>query len=151
MSEKYDSRADTMEHIRRVQELADYMIEMLLRQIEDHDMSKLESPEKEIFDEFTPKLKDMTYGSDEYKSCLAAMKPALDHHYACNTHHPEFFGGVDGMDLLDIIEMFCDWKAATERHADGSLEKSIGINAKRFGISPQLEAIFRNTKIQMGW
>jgi len=151
MSEKYDSRADTMEHIRRVQELADYMIEMLLRQVEDHDVSKLESPEKEIFDEFTPKLKDMTYGSDEYKSCLASMKPALDHHYARNTHHPEFFGGVDGMDLLDIIEMFCDWKAATERHADGSLEKSIGINAKRFGISPQLEAIFRNTKIQMGW
>ena len=31
----------------------------------------------------------LTYGSDEYKACLTEMKPALDHHYAANRHHPE--------------------------------------------------------------
>ena len=80
------------------------------------------------------------------------MKPALMNHYAINSHHPEFYkNGVDGMDLMDLVEMFCDWKAATERHVDGSPENSIGINAKRFELSPQLEMIFRNTKYQLNW
>lgn len=151
--EKFDSTEATMAHIRRVRELAKEIMEELQESVLCHDMSKLCSPEKPIFDEFTPKLAHMTYGSDEYKVCLAAMKPALDHHYQSNSHHPEYFTGtgVDGMDLVDLIEMFCDWKAATERHNDGSLEKSIGINAKRFNISPQLERIFHNTRTLMGW
>lgn len=150
--EKYDSTEETMAHIRRVRYLAAELADMLRCQVETHDYSKLHPPEKQIVDEFTPKLKGLTYGSDEYKACLASMKPALDNHYATNSHHPEFYcGGVNAMDLLDLIEMFCDWKAATERHADGSFEKSISINAERFGISPQLESIFLNTKTLMHW
>lgn len=80
------------------------------------------------------------------------MKPALDHHYANNAHHPEHFpNGVNGMTLLDIVEMFCDWKAATERHADGSLARSIQINRERFGISDQLAEIMENTRREMNW
>ena len=61
------------------------------------DNSKLESPEKELFDEYTPKLKDCTYGSDEYKEFLKGLKVALDHHYANNSHHPEHYeNGVNG-------------------------------------------------------
>ena len=41
--------------------------------------------------------------------------------------------------------MFCDWKAATERHNDGNLLKSIQINAQRFGYDDQLKRIFLNT------
>jgi hypothetical protein len=41
--------------------------------------------------------------------------------------------------------MFFDWKAATERHADGDIFKSILINEKRFGISEQLVRIMQNT------
>lgn len=29
------------------------------------------------------------------------------------------------MNLIDIVEMFCDWKAASERQLDGNLLKSI--------------------------
>ena len=47
---------------------------------------------------------------------------------------------------LDVVEMFCDWKAATERHADGNLERSIEINRERFKMSDQLVAIFQNTR-----
>jgi len=39
----------------------------------------------------TPKLAGSTYGSEEYKAFLGQMKPALDHHYAVNDHHPEHF------------------------------------------------------------
>jgi hypothetical protein len=41
--------------------------------------------------------------------------------------------------------MFCDWKAATMRHNDGDIRKSIEINKKRFKMSEDLAQIFRNT------
>jgi len=36
-------------------------------------------------------------------------------------------------------------KAASERHNDGNIRKSIEVNANRFGLSPQLVAILENT------
>jgi hypothetical protein len=58
---------------------------------------------------------------------------------------------VNAMSLLDVVEMFCDWKAAGERHADGSIMRSIEINKKRFGITDQLASIFENTAKEMDW
>jgi hypothetical protein len=148
----YDSRPDTEAHIRRVQELMAEATSNLYQRAAVHDASKLRDPEKALFDEYTPKLKTLTYGSDEYKACLAAMGPALAHHYAHNSHHPQFYpNGFDGMSLLDVLEMLADWKAAGERHADGSLAKSLEINRERFGLSPQLHAILVNTAREMGW
>lgn len=96
--------------------------------------------------EFTPKLKGSDYGSEEYKGFLREMKPALDHHYANNRHHPEHFEhGVGGMNLIDVLEMLLDWKAATLRHGTGDIEASPAINKKRFGISDQLASILLNT------
>lgn len=43
--------------------------------------------------------------------------------------------------------MFIDWKAATERHADGDIIKSIEINKNRFKISDQLIKILLNTVV----
>jgi hypothetical protein len=118
-----------------------------------HDASKTQYPEKAIFDEYTPKLKKSTYGSDEYKGFLEAMGEGLAHHYANNRHHPEHFGenGINGMTLVDLIEMLADWKAATERHEDGSLRRSLMIQEERFGISPQLSEILHNTAEHFGW
>jgi len=62
---------------------------------------------------------------------------------------PEF--GIRGMTLLDVVEMLCDWKAATQRHADGDILKSVEINQKRFGYSDELKAILRNTIFDLGW
>lgn len=150
--EAYDSRADTCAHIARVQELMRVCVAELKQRLQVHDASKLEPFEKSFFDEFTPKLKGLTYGSDEYKAMLAAMKPGLDHHYANNRHHPEFHAdGIRGMTLLDLLEMFCDWKAATERHADGDLATSIDFNQRRFRYSDDLRAIFINTALAYGW
>lgn len=150
--EKYDSTIDTIKHIRRVSELLmDASIE-LLKRANEHDKSKLESPEKELFDEFTPKLKNCTYGSDEYKEFLKGLKIALDHHYTNNSHHPEFYeNGVNGFDLFDLLEMFFDWKAATERHNDGNIYKSIEINKDRFNINQQICDIFVNTANNLGY
>lgn len=150
--EKYDSRQDTIDHIARVGQLLIMFATDLQTRAAKHDRSKLESPEKEIFDEMTPKLKGSTYGSDEYKEFLVAMKPALDHHYANNSHHPEHYpGGVNDMDLLDVVEMLIDWKAAGERHADGNIGNSIAINSNRFKLEPQLATILYNTARNFGW
>ena len=137
---------ETFRHIERVRNLLSACVVELLKRGELHDQTKLESPEVEVFAEYTPKLAGSTYGSDEYKGFLDAIKPALQHHYAHNRHHPEHHrNGVDDMNLLDIVEMLCDWKAASERHNDGNIRKSIEINANRFGLSPQLVKILENT------
>jgi hypothetical protein len=47
--------------------------------------------------------------------------------------------------------MLADWKAATERHDDGSLARSLTIQEARFGISPQLMDILTNTAVMFGW
>ena len=147
-----DSTVATLRHSRRVDELLlELMWEIGLR-VTHHDESKLVDPEKAIFDEFTPKLRDTTYGSDEYKSYLKEMGVALEHHYANNRHHPEHFeNGVDGMTLVDLVEMLADWKAATERHADGDLARSLEIQQERFGLTHQLVSILRNTAVEAGW
>lgn len=143
---EYDSAQDTLDHIRRVAELLNKISKLLIIRGIEHDKSKLYPPEKEIFDTYTPKLKDTTYGSEEYKTFLEEMQVALEHHYSENPHHPEHYkNGIDGMDLLDVIEMLCDWKAASERHDDGDINKSILFNERRFGISKQLINIFQNT------
>jgi hypothetical protein len=149
---EYATNRVTLKHIKIVRNLMQSMINGLRARARRHDQSKLDRPEVAIFTEYTPKLAGSTYGSDEYKQLLAEMKPALDHHYAHNSHHPEHFpDGVDGMTLLDVVEMLCDWKAATLRHNDGDIRKSLEINTHRFNLSPQLARILRNTVDAMGW
>lgn len=144
--EKYDSKADTLEHIRRVSQLLNRAATELLTRANVHDNSKLSTPEKELFDEMTPLLAKLEYNSPEYHASLQKLKIALDHHYKHNTHHPEHYAnGINDMNLFDVVEMFFDWWAATERHNTGDLRKSIDSNEKRFNISPQLASIFHNT------
>lgn len=143
---------ETLQHIKRVNELLINAASELLRRAVQHDSSKLESPERELFEEYSNRLKGCTYGSDEYREFLKGLKVALDHHYPNNSHHPEHYeNGIDGFNLFDLVEMFFDWKAATERHANGDIRKSIDINKERFNVSEQVCNIFRNTADKMGW
>lgn len=194
----YDSATETLKHIRKVQANLGRMARLLIERGEVHDDSKLGPDEKPLFDKMTPLLSGVTYGSDEYRAMLAELRPALDHHNAANSHHPEHYKlwkcvhckgvfqekdapasdgyeskprfcpacthgaaifeftlephvSVDGFDLLDLVEMLCDWKAATERHNDGDIMRSIEINEKRFNLSPQVASILRNTVERLGW
>ena len=148
----YDSTGETLEHIRIVQSLMREAMLNLMMRSQQHDRSKLLSPEKAMFDEFTPKLRELTYGSPEYKATLDAMGPALAHHYAVNDHHPDHAaGGIGAMTLLSLIEMLCDWRAAGMRHADGDFGTSLRINRDRYGISDQLYGILLNTAHELGW
>ena len=150
--EKYDSSMDTVNHINTVRRFMATVQDKLVHRMIAHDYSKLCTPEKEIFDEFTPKLANSTYGSDEYKGFLNSMKVGLDNHYKMNSHHPEHFeNGIKGMSLLDIIEMLVDWKSATLRHKDGDIYKSIELNQKRFGYTDEMKQIFLNTAKELSF
>lgn len=136
----------TMRHIETVRNYLGEVIKEFVDRQSRHDQSKLESPEVEAFEIITEKLRGLTYGSEEYKSSLREQKPAIEHHYKNNSHHPEYYlNGIDGMSLFDLIEMICDWKSAGLRHADGDIYKSLDINKDRYKITPQLYEILKNT------
>lgn len=144
--DKYKTMVETHEHKQMVSKLINNIIVELMVRARTHDDSKLGDYEVDIFTKYTPKLAESTYGSEEYKQFLSEMKPALDHHYANNRHHPEYHkSGIQSMDLVDIIEMLCDWKAATLRHNDGDIDKSLDINQKRFGYSDTFKEQMRST------
>jgi hypothetical protein len=148
----YDSTHDTLDHIRKVQARFAEVQSQLDNRADMHDRSKLAEPEKSGFDVLTLNLRNLVYGSDEYKAALADAKPVIDHHYAVNSHHPEHYdNGIAGMSLLDVVEMLCDWKAASERTKQGSIARSLPINKDRFGINDQLFAILENTVRELGW
>lgn len=142
-----DSTQDTLQHIKEVQnEIQEFAKELYHRGL-NHDKSKLKSPEKELFDKYTPLLRSSAYGSAEYYKNLEGLQPALKHHYSVNSHHPQYYGesGIDGMNLLDLVEMWCDWKAATKRTNSGSIAESLEINRHRFKMSDQLYNILKNS------
>jgi hypothetical protein len=138
--------AETRKHIMNVSRVIGTVVKELMYRAATHDQSKLAEPEASGFEKYTPRLRGTTFLSDDYNQALEEMKPFLDHHYEHNRHHPQYFeDGVAGMNLIDLLEMVCDWRAATLRHANGDLTKSIHGNAERFNLSPMLTQILLNT------
>lgn len=141
-----ESKFKTMRHIETVRNYISTVIRELLDRQEGHDQSKLRAPEVDVFEVYTSKLRDCIYGSEEYKKYLEKMKPAIDHHTRTYRHHPEHFvNGMKDMNLIDLIEMICDWKAATLRHNTGDIYESLEINQKRFGYSDDIKLLLKNT------
>jgi len=146
VSERYDSTNDTLDHISRVQDLLNRCIRELSRRSVEHDLVKLSDEEKPYFDQYTPLLRESKYGSKEYFENLELLRPALDHHYEHCSHHPEHYcDGIKGMNLFDLMEMFCDWQASLQRSPGGSIERSIELGQDRFGYSDELKQIFLNS------
>jgi hypothetical protein len=145
-----DSTADTLDHINKVQRKLMDLCALLTKRAMAHDSSKLVEPEKSGYDALPGQLKDLEYGSPEYMAAL--QQPFIQHHYAANSHHPEHYpDGIAGMSLLDVVEMLCDWKAASERTRQGSIAQSLAHNTQRFGIDAQLAQILANTIEELGW
>jgi hypothetical protein len=146
-----DADLETVKHITAVRGLLLRAAWALVDRAHRHDESKLREPERAAFAEWTPKLAGLTYGSPEYEAARAVLAPALAHHYSLHRHHPEHFAdGVAGMNLIDVLEMLCDWWAASTRHNDGDLRKSIEINQKRFGYDDTFKRLLSNTARDLG-
>jgi hypothetical protein len=114
-----------------------------------HDNSKFSPEEYEPYEQAFPGLQKYAYGTEEFKAELRKIKPAIQHHYENNSHHPEYNAdGINGMSLLDVIEMTCDWIAASER-SQKDIFTGLEMNKERFKISDQLHGIIKNTVIAL--
>lgn len=134
------------QHTLKVAVGLDFIADELRERAVVHDASKYVEPERSVFESVIPRVKTLPYPSPEYDACLKELAPALKHHYAANRHHPEHFDdGISGMTLVDLTEMFVDWKAASEQTPGGCIFKSIEHNRKRFNIDSQLAQILINT------
>lgn len=149
----------TLRHIARVRELLGMFAIEMIRRGDVHDASKFDPIEQGPLDEMQRLIDaegQAPYGTPEYKRRTALLGPMLEHHYANNSHHPEAYPpghpdgeGMAGMDLFDLIEMWCDWKAASERGGESAMNLSYSI--EKYQIDPMLESIMRNTAKRLGW
>lgn len=143
----------TKAHIERVDHLLNDAAAELVKRGRDHDKSKL--TEAEIgplakIEELIAREGNAPFGSEEYERRRRFLAPMLKNHYEHNAHHPEHWPrGVSDMDLFDVIEMFFDWKAASERGGESSM--NLDAACKRFYISDQLRSIFFNTAARLGY
>jgi hypothetical protein len=143
---------DLLDHKQKVGKFLRLANNELMERAVVHDFSKFSKQEFDAFEEATPKLAGLTYGSDEYKKQFkeSGMQKAIEHHYEVNSHHPEHYeNGVYDMNLFDLLEMICDWMAAVQRHNDGNILKSLEINKKRFSISDELMGIIWKTVVEL--
>ena len=104
-----------MRHCLNVKQALGKIISNLQNRAEMHDYSKLEDDEFDAVIHYQ-KLDGLKYGSDAYKAKMNEIRQFTGEgwHLHCqrNSHHPEHHQHIDDMNLLDIIEMVCDWKAA---------------------------------------
>jgi len=151
MSKKSNLKAvefmmETQQHISDVRAIMNFISAALFVRGTDHDRSKLEHPEVFGYSQHSYGLASKAFGSPAYELKPAELQEAIDHHYENNRHHPEHHeDGIRGMNLLDLVEMVVDWKAASLLNGDGDFMKSIEISAERFGLSEDLVAILKNT------
>lgn len=140
----YDSRPDNYAHIAQVRGLILAATGDLLRRAHEHDASKVDGEERALFDEITPELRRHEYGTPEYK---AAAKKARAHvTNPANDHHPECHAdGIHGMHIGQVLEMCCDWIAASRRNPNGDVLRSLDLNAERFGYGAEMAGLIRRT------
>ena len=137
---------ELLKHKQRISEYLNFALLELNKRNAEHDLSKLTEIEMNGFKTIFPKKKHTSYYSNEYKEALQSLQPSIEHHYKNNSHHPEHFSnGINGMNLLDLIEMICDWVSAMETDNEEEINKNLQVNKRRFEIDEQLFSVLKNT------
>lgn len=104
--EEFNSDFETLKHIKEVNCLLLSFCAELMERAKIHDSSKLETPERENFAQYGPELSKTEYCSLEYKELLLKVKPAIEHHYSKNRHHPEHYpNGINDFNLVDVMRL----------------------------------------------
>lgn len=136
---------DTKVHQARVSIILSKLGRELIKRGKVHDNSKFQTPEKEIYSEYHDKLNSVAFASESYNYYLKQMKPAVDHHYQVNDHHPEHFkDGIVDMDLIQMLEMLADIVAvSTDKGTD--LIEFLPKFMKEKEIPENFYTILRNT------
>ena len=111
-----------------------------------HDNSKFFPDEFDILSDNVCDFNKYLFDTKEEQDLRERLLPASILHRKRNRHHPEHFeNGIDGMNIIDLLEMLCDWKSASTRVSGDSLRKGLPILKKKYNISSQLLKILENT------
>ena len=106
-----------------------------------HDDSKLSDEQLDRYISRHQEIHDLKYESPKREKIEEKYKDLLKTHHSEYRHHPEHFkNGIDDMNLVDVIEMLCDWAGA-----GADIEQSLKLNQKKYCISPQLMTLIKNT------
>jgi len=142
------------DHRNKVQQWVQRIMKILEDRAKKHDLSKL-NDELELWkklDEY-PRYK---YGSSEYFEKLKRFKNVFYTHWAHNRHHYEYFrikhhGNISkiytDIDLVDLIEMMCDWLSYNETITVTDAKKLVAEQMKRLGMPKEIAALILNTII----
>jgi hypothetical protein len=142
---------DTRKHQQKVVEWMNVAVMELIERMVNHDLSKFSSSEKDFYIDPVYELntQEVSYGSDRYKELIKQMGDGWKHHKQVNDHHPEHFGEkpFDQMNLFQLLEMCCDWIAASERrNNDPTLPLAHYEDEQdEQGMSKQLALILKHT------
>lgn len=150
MCDLNEARENVLEHSNKVKIVMTSLIQALEERADTHDHSKLSESELPRYAAYLDRMRGVKFGSSEYHKIRLEFSDAHDLHYSRNRHHPEHFErGINGMNLIDIIEMLCDWKVASVAYG-GNVRISLEIQKKALGISDQLASILLNTIDMIG-
>lgn len=146
----YDSTPDTILHRENIAYVWEIFKLIMDSKIKKHDLSKLESPEKECYDKYIPLLRTAKYGTPKYNQFRKEMQEeGLDHHYACNRHHPEHFpNGIMDMDFFDFIEHVVDCYAAS-MVSDTSFVDGLHLNKDKYNYPDVVVQMLENMETRL--
>lgn len=122
------------------------IIQELIKRAETHDNSKFSEEEFRGLLSVLDEVRAHPFGTPEYDEMRKKHEKLFYTHYKKNRHHPEFHpNGIEDMDLVDLLELVVDWKAASLRNENPSVENSIKIGAEKYNIPPILMKVLMNT------
>ncbi len=136
----------TNQHIARVRNnmlaMVDYHdleLETLQARADLHDHSKLLEPESNGYIWLTWYHRCKNNGTDfSYPPEVEnIVKEACHHHLHSNSHHPESYGDVEQMTILDIVEMVSDWTAMSQEYGQGSCLDYVLAHIDQWGFSDE--------------
>ena len=154
MSDKigFEVLMDTIMHVKEVQNNLRDMIGNLEKRGIIHDLSKFQEPEFSVFCSTRPEFVKVNYGTPEYKAVCEKAKKGVDHHYENNRHHTAFHeNGIKDMNLLDVLEMLADWKAANRRSPDLNFKDSLPRCFEKYKMDKTLQNLIINTINHLNW
>jgi hypothetical protein len=135
----------TLEHINRVKAKMEFFASVLATRGANHDSSKLKEPEYSgwLAMDKEPRY---PYGSKKYYDKMFRYKEVLEHHYSINSHHPEHFEDPSNqMDLIDLIEMLCDWFSYSNDISWLEGYNTINSQCARFKLNDTIKHLLLNT------
>lgn len=152
MQVEFEVLLDTIQHVSEVQENIEEFASDLKKRAIAHDRSKFADPEFSVFVSTRPEFKKANYGTPEYQAVVDAAIVGVNHHYSLNRHHTAHFpNGIKDMNLLDVLEMMADWRAASRRSPDLSFKDSLPRAFKKYEMDETLQRLILNTIDYLGW